>query len=217
MHRLIVTSTVYRQSSAARGPGAKLDPGNKLLWRMPRRRLEAEIVRDAVLEAAGTLDYSMFGEPVPAETAKSGEIAPVGETCGGRRSMYQIVRRSAPQSFLSAFDAPVMEINCTRRASSTSAVQALALMNGRFVRAQAEHFARRVLEEAPPADSSRVTWAFRLALARRPTPAELHTLLGFVDRQRAHYPDTNPDALALRVYSDLCQALVSANEFVYID
>ena len=97
----------------------------------------------------------MFGEPVSSETKKSGEVSPTGESETGRRSIYQIVRRSAPQNFLNAFDAPVMEINCIRRARSTSATQALALMNGDFITAQAEHFAKRVLEKAPAEEIQR--------------------------------------------------------------
>ena len=148
LHRLIVTSSVYRQASTARPEGLAKDPDNQWLWRMTPRRLDAEAVRDAVLAVAGTLDTTMYGEPVSTETKKSGEVSPAGESKTGRRSIYQIVRRSAPQNFLNAFDAPVMEINCVRRVRSTSATQALALMNGDFITAQAEHFAKRLLEKS---------------------------------------------------------------------
>ena len=132
------------------------------------------------------------------------------------------MRRSAPQSFLQVFDAPVMEVNCTRRTTSTTASQALALMNSEFIGAQAEHFAHRVLREAPPAagspiDSSTVEYAFRLALARKPTPSERDMLLTFVQKQADRHADLSGEALALRVYSNLGQTLLGANEFVYID
>jgi hypothetical protein len=218
IHRLIVTSTTYRQASSARVEGLAADPDDKLLWRLPPRRLEGEMIRDAVLEAAGTLDSKMYGEAVGTEEKKSGEIVPIDETKGGRRSIYQIVRRSAPQSFLNAFDAPVMEINCTRRVTSTSATQTLALMNGQFIRAQSEHFAKRVLREAATgSDRDAVTRAFRIALSREPTPSELDLQLSFLSAQRNRYPDVKPADLTLRIYADLCQALLSANEFVYID
>ena len=156
----------------------------------------------------------MYGEPVPTHTKPSGEVVPRDESCQGRRSIYQIVRRSQPQSFLNAFDAPIMETNCTRRTVSTTATQALALMNSEFLAAQAEHFARRVLREAP---AGALDYAFRLAMARKPEAAELETLLRFVQEQTERYAKVPTAERQLRVYSDLCQSLFSANEFVYID
>ncbi|MFN0167197.1 MAG: PSD1 and planctomycete cytochrome C domain-containing protein [Bryobacteraceae bacterium] len=221
MHRMIVTSATYRQSSAAIAAALKIDPDNKYLWRMSPRRLEAETIRDAVLAVAGTLDPTMYGEPVAAKTKSSGEVVPEGEECRGRRSVYQLVRRSSMQSFLNAFDAPVMEINCTRRVVSTSATQALALMNSDFITAQAGRFAARVLDEAPPGDSladpRTVARAFRLALVRPPNAAELQSLETFVRKQSDLYPGAAGRILKYRVYADLCQALLSANEFIYVD
>ena len=221
LHRMIVMSSVYRQASTARPEGLAKDADNKWLWRMTPRRLEAEAVRDAVLTVAGTLDTAMYGEPVSSETKKSGEVSPTGESQTGRRSIYQIVRRSAPQNFLNAFDAPVMEINCIRRARSTSATQALALMNGDFITAQSEHFAKRVLERAPAEEdtayTTKVRYAFRLAFGREPTADELDTSASFLDRQRRHYSQLNSSVQMLRALSDLCQVLMSANEFIYLD
>ncbi|HZT32107.1 MAG TPA: PSD1 and planctomycete cytochrome C domain-containing protein [Bryobacteraceae bacterium] len=220
LHRLIMTSTVYRQSSRANDAGLQADPDDRLLWRMPPRRLEAEIIRDAILETAGSLDFTMYGPPVAAHTKPSGEVAPEDDNCQGRRSIYQIVRRSAPQSFLNAFDAPIMETNCTRRTVSTTATQALALMNSEFVAAQAEHFARRVLRHARTAklsEAGTIEYAFRLALARRPDAAEAETLTRFLRTQAGHYTKLPADEQRVRVYADLCQALVSSNEFIYVD
>ena len=224
IHRLIMTSTAYRQSSRARAEGLRVDPDNKLLWRMNTRRLEAEIVRDTMLAVSGTLDLKMYGEPVKNEKKPSGEIIPADDTSGGRRSIYLMVRRSAPQSFLNVFDAPVMVTNSTHRSTSTTASQALALMNSEFVSSQAEHFAGRVLKEMPPsegqvklADPNFVEYAFRLALARRPSPSELDMMLTFIQNQKGYYRGEDAEPLALRVHPDLCQALLSSNEFVYID
>src|SRR5205823_4213827 len=122
-----------------------------LLWRMRPRRLEAEAIRDSVLAVAGTLDPAMYGEPIANQTRPTGEIVAEGEEKGGRRSIYLLVRRSLPVTLLNSFDAPVMETNCTRRTTSTTATQALALMNGTFIRAEAAHFAERLLKEQPPA------------------------------------------------------------------
>lgn len=224
MHRLAMTSTAYRQSSTAHAKGLETDPENKLLWRMRPRRLEAEIVRDSVLSAAGTLDRTFSGEPIKSETRPTGEVVPANDTEAGRRSIYQIVRRSAPQSFLNVFDAPVMEVNCTGRNTSTTASQSLALMNSEFIRAQAEHFARRVLAEKPPteistspADRETVEYAFRLALARAPSSGEMDLLLTFLDKQLGRNADLPDEDRALRTYANLCQALLGTNEFVYLD
>jgi hypothetical protein len=217
LHKLIVTSAAYRQSAASRADGLAADADNKLLWRMAPRRLEAESVRDAILTAADRLDDRMYGEPVRTITKPSGEVVPDKELEEpGRRTIYQLVRRSSPQSLLNAFDAPVMEINCARRASTTSATQALALMNGEFVTAQSEHFARRLLNQ-PGEDSQRIREAFRIALSRDPSPGEADRLLTFVHNQEAFYKGWPDYARRLRIYSDLCQALLGANEFIYLD
>jgi hypothetical protein len=220
MHRLIMNSSAYRQSSRKRTECAAVDPENRLLWRMNSRRAEAEAVRDSILSAAGTLDLKMYGEPVASKTNPSGEVVPERDAEGGRRSIYLIVRRSAPQTTLNVLGAPVMELNCTRRTTYNSASQALMLMNSEFIAAQSEHFARRVLREAPPDDgheASTVEHAFRLALARSPTAGESDRLRTFLRTQAAHYDSLSPDARTVRVYADLCQVLLSANEFLYID
>jgi len=197
MHRTIVTSAYYRQAAAA------------------PRRLEAEAVRDAILAVSGTLDGKMYGEPVMTRTKPSGEVVPVAEDCHGRRSIYQIVRRSAPQSLLQSFDSPVMEINCTRRVTSASASQALAVLNSDFATAQAGHFANRVLREAEP--GAEIDYAVQLAYARPAGARERDDLATFLRRQERHYPDLSGAALRWRVWADLCQALLASNEFVYID
>jgi hypothetical protein len=221
LHRMIVTSSTYRQASTARQDGLAQDPANLLLWRMTPRRLEAEAVRDAVLAVAGTLDAKMYGESVFTETKKSREVAPIGENATGRRSIYQVVRRSAPQSFLNAFDAPVMEINCVRRARSTSATQALALMNGDFVTAQAEHFAKRIFKERPveseATTSARVRYAFRLVFGRDPSGDEFDMAASFLERQNKHYPGLSSSEQMLRAMTDLCHTLLGTNEFIYLD
>jgi hypothetical protein len=217
LHKLIVMSSAYRQSAVARADGLAKDADNKLLWRMTPRRLEAESVRDAILTAAGRLDATMFGEPVRTITKPSGEVVPEKELDEpGRRTVYQLVRRSSPQSLLNAFDAPVMEINCARRVSTTSATQALVMMNGEFVGAQAEHFARRLLKQ-PGDDSERIRQAFHIALGRDPTATESDRLLTFARTQEAFYKDQPEEARRIRIFRDLCQSLLGANEFIYLD
>jgi len=220
LQRLIMTSTAYLQDSASRGEGLKADPDNVLLWRFAPRRLEGEVIRDSVLAVSGTLDLKMYGEPVPTKTKPTGEVVPIEEPRSGRRSVYQLVRRSAPQSFLQVFDAPVMETNCTRRVNSTSALQSLAFMNSEFATKKAELFAQRVLKEAPPqseTDPQAVKRAVELAFGRPPRDSELENMMAFLRKQAAKYPSLAADALTARVYADLCQVLISANEFVYVD
>ncbi len=220
LHRLIMLSTAYRQDSASRGAGMKEDMDNALLWRYPPRRLEGEVIRDSVLAVSGGLDATMYGEPVPTKVKPTGEIVPLEEGPRGRRSIYQVVRRSAPQTFLQVFDAPVMDTNCTRRVNSTSALQSLAFMNSEFVRSQAERFAQRILREAPPesyADAKTVTRAVELALSRPPRSGELERMTAFLAKQSSRYPALPPETLRFRAYSDLCQVLLSANEFLYVE
>ncbi|HUQ93575.1 MAG TPA: PSD1 and planctomycete cytochrome C domain-containing protein [Bryobacteraceae bacterium] len=220
MHRMMMTSAAYRQSSGVRPDGVSADPANKLLWRMNPRRVEAEVLRDSILAVAGALDLTMFGEPVKSEKKPSGEIVPEHDGQPGRRSIYLVVRRSAPQTLLNVLGAPVMEINCTRRATYNGASQALAMMNGEFVSAQAEQFARRVLGAEPSeaaANRLSIDQAFRLAFARRPSPRETDLLLTFVERQARHYDSMGAEDRRRRAFSDLCQTLLSGNEFLYVD
>jgi len=213
-------------------PAARKDPENRLLWRQRPRRVEAEVIRDSMLAVAGNLDPQMFGEPVNETTLETGEIVPIGEDKGGRRSVYLLVRRSKPVTLLNTFDAPLMETNCTRRTTSTTATQALALLNSGFLAAQSRHFALRVLKDAivPPVAGSvaptesqisqaRVEWAYRLALSRRPKPQERAASQAFLRDQTALYLITGKPASAAeeQAVADFCLALLSANEFVYID
>jgi hypothetical protein len=224
VQRLIVTSAAYRQSSAMRPEAAKVDAVNALLWRQRARRLEAEAIRDGILAVSGSLDGKMFGEPVATETRAGGDIVPVGEEKSGRRSIYLLVRRSEPVSVLNAFDSPVMETNCTRRTVSATPVQSLALMNSSFISSQAINFAKRLLKVNPPRDGAEpdpltITRAYVLALSRTPTDREMRSAIPFVREQSARYGKIIKDAHAVaeKSYADFCQALLSSNEFVYID
>jgi hypothetical protein len=226
LHRLIVTSAAYRQASTWRADAAEGDPENHLLWRQRPRRLQAEALRDAMLKVTGTLDETMYGEPVPNETRPTGEIVPAGNEQGGRRSLYILVRRSLPITLLNTFDAPVMEVNCSQRSPSVTATQALALMNGEFVGSQARHFQERLRREQPPLggpetppDPGTIDHAYRLALGRPPTPIERVAAIDFIAAQRALYrtAEQTPEEADSRAWTDFCHALLSANEFLYLD
>ncbi|MFM7864431.1 MAG: DUF1553 domain-containing protein, partial [Planctomycetaceae bacterium] len=127
MHRLVLLSTVYQQSGAERSDMAAIDPNNLLYWRKPLLRLDAEVVRDAVLAVGGQLNLQLGGAAAVVQADDTGQIVESGS--GGRRSVYIQVRRSQPLAMLAAFDAPAMELNCTGRTNTNSAPQALLMMN----------------------------------------------------------------------------------------
>ena len=239
LNHLIMSSTAFRQS-ALRDPAKEaVDPENRLYWRMPVQRLDAEALRDSLLAVSGALNDRMHGPPVPVREDAVGQIVvgidkkegdnkmPVEVPMGGeefRRSVYVEVRRSRPLAFLNTFDAPVMEVNCERRDSSTVAPQALMLMNSEFVLRQAQLFAERLRREAGPLREAQVERAWRLAYLRPPTREEFQSAIEFLDVQQASLraaaasdapaPTVAPDVQAMR---SLCQTLLSSNEFLYYD
>jgi hypothetical protein len=232
LHRLIMTSAAYRREAGAR---SESDPDNRLLGRMPVRRMEAEAVRDAVLAVSGKLNLKAFGPPVPIRVDDLGQVVEGVDTTDGagrptgtvvplhgeefRRSVYVQVRRSRPLGVLEAFDAPALEPNCEARTASTVAPQALLLMNSRFVVAQAEAFAERVQREVGEDPRRQVTRAWRLALTREPTEEEVREALAFLAGQAETFgggPQAAGKALPrLRALASFCHALISSNAFLY--
>lgn len=158
-----MSSAVYRQSSRRATSENSIDMDGSLYSRFPVRRLEAEIVRDRSLVAAGRLNDTLFGQPIEVMEDFAGQVHVKDDT--PRRSLYIQVRRTKPVSLLAAFDAPVMTLNCDRRPSSTVAPQSLMLMNGDFVLAQADHLARRVRAETPSATDRSLAEPFALRYA----------------------------------------------------
>lgn len=215
LHRRIVTSSVYRQSSASSPEGLAVDPGNRLLWRWPVRRLDAEVIRDGMLTAAGQLDSAQFGPYVPTQQTSVGEVV-VDEKVPGskRRSIYLQQRRSQTLSLLKVFDAPSVATICTTRPSSTVPLQSLALLNSDFAVARGEAFARRLLAESAdsPADICRQAW--RIAVGRNPTADEEAIAVEFIASQRGQY--TGDDA-AVWALADFCQMLLASNAFLYLE
>src|SRR5262249_29583889 len=131
IHKLIMSSSVYRQSGATNDAGLKVDPQNRLWWRRPARRLEAEAIRDSMLAVSGALDATMYGPGTLDENAP-------------RRSVYLTVKRSRMIPLLQMFDAPEAIQSIGGRQTTTVATQALAMMNSPFVRQRAGQFAQRV-------------------------------------------------------------------------
>jgi hypothetical protein len=229
MHKLIMLSTAYRQSSHRSPAQDAVDASNALLGRYPLRRLDAEVLRDRILLTAGRLDPALFGRPIAVveDTAGQGN-APDDKP---RRSIYLQARRTRPVAFLATFDAPTSELNCDRRVATTSAPQSLMLMNSEFILKQAGYFASRVRKETP-ADFERprlarldgkelrlaqyAAFAWREAYQRPATLAEIEIgsrfLAAQVEQLRANVKDFELAAL-----TNLCQQLLSSNEFLYVE
>ena len=212
MHRLILTSSTYRQSSEHSTEAAiKLDPSNTLLWRMNRRRLEGEELRDSILAVSGRLNPERGGPgtfpTLPDELANlriKNRVAwePSNGAEALKRSVYIMQRRQLQVPFLNVMDAPALNESCPVRAVSTTAVQALSLMNGQLVTEEAKYFADRVIEKAGPNESDRIRLAFQLAFGRPPEPAELQKAQEFLS--------TGGDL------TGFCRILFNSNEFDYV-
>ncbi|WP_238388936.1 PSD1 and planctomycete cytochrome C domain-containing protein [Roseimaritima ulvae] len=146
LHRRILTSTAWRQSSYRRAEGEAIDPENRFYWRKSLQRVDAEILRDSMLAVAGTLDPQLFGPPVEVAADDTGQVRV--DASQPRRSLYARVRRSQPVGMLQTFDAPVMSVNCDVRTVSTVAPQSLMMLNGKFVLEQAGRVADRAIQRA---------------------------------------------------------------------
>ncbi len=215
LHRHIVTSTAYRQSSAPRPDGLAADPDNRYLWRWPIRRLEAEVIRDGMLAVSGQLDVTPFGPYVPTRQTIVGEVVVNEDVAGARRrSVYLQQRRSQTLSMLKVFDAPAIATVCTTRPSSTVPLQSLALLNSDFAIVRGEAFAGRLLKETDGTPAELVKRAWRVAIGRDPQPAEQALALEFLEAQRTQY--TGADAVS-RSLADFCQMLLASNAFLYVE
>jgi hypothetical protein len=194
LHRLIVLSSTYRQAS--RSPdtraGRQKDPENRLLWQFPRRRLSAEELRDAMLAVSGRLNLKAGGESVMVPVEKdlvdllydrAQWKVTADEREHDRRSIYLIAKRNLRLPFGQAFDQPDLQTSCPRRETSTHALQALELLNGRTANRLAEALAARLRREAGSDPTRRVDLAYRLTTGRAPTPAERVRALEFLESQ----------------------------------
>lgn len=220
MHRLIVTSSVYRQSAKATAEvavlGEKADSENTLLWHSRLRRLESEAVRDALLAVSGQLDRRIGGPFVPLEGKPDGTVAVARAEGAQRRSLYLYARRNFNLSLLAAFDQPLIATNCTGRQSSVVVPQALAMLNDPVVIEAAGAFARRVqTSEKTPA--TRIALAFRLALGRPPMPDEMAAAATLLEKHSRRHVELSADDAATRAMAHLCQVLLCTNEFLYVE
>jgi hypothetical protein len=210
LHRLILTSAAWRQASADRPDAAAADPDNRLLWRMNRRRMDADTFRDAVLAVSGRLETTMGGpgvehfakSPGPQATPKLDYAAWDWNAPGsGRRSIYRVVWRGIPDPFMEALDFPELGLPAPVRGFSASALQALTLFNNAFVLRHSEAVAQRAVMSGADMETQ-VRAAFRIVLGREPA-----------DDERARFA-----AVATRQgLASCCRVLLNSSEFLFID
>ncbi len=210
LHRLILTSSTYRQAVTHDPTAAAKDADNRLLWRMNRTRLDAESVRDAVLLASGRLDDTMYGPPVKHFVTKPGiHVTPesdydafdVNAADARRRSIYRFIFRTKPDPFLAGLDCPDASQSAPVRSVSVGAPQALTMWNNKFVLSNAEHLAA-LAEKASKEEVERVRFAAKRVLLRPPTADEEVAWTKYA---------------AKHGLSNLCRVLLNSSEFTFVD
>ncbi len=247
LHRQILLSRTWRQSSVRDAARDEIDPDNRWLSRMNVRRLDAETLRDGLLAVSGRLNPKVGGKPVPVTFNEEGQViigVDTPDTAGRqtgkfipmngedqRRSIYVQARRSTPLEMFAAFDAPAMtDTNCAMRPNTTVSPQSLLLMNNLYMREHAQDLAQRVQSEAGSDGAKQVARAWWLAFQRQPSMAEEQEALHYLHAQKIHYQnhpaplerasgpgDKRPASSDLLALSTLCHALLSSNEFLYMD
>jgi hypothetical protein len=224
MHRLIVNSTAYRQSSAYDSAKAVIDAENRWLWAFRPKRHEGEVLRDALLAAAGKLNLQMFGPSSPVVRQGDGSVITNDDPAGNRRSVYVQVRRSQPVTLMESFDTPKMEINCTRRSEAIVATQALAMLNSPFLEQSAKALAARVVA-ATSARDARIDFTWKLLFTRAPTTTERQSVGEFLDAFAAvRLGEKLSSASAAdrqnvedEAWTQAALSLLNTNEFLFVD
>jgi hypothetical protein len=211
LHKLILMSAVYQQSSHDNPAYSARDADNTFLWRMNRSRLEAESIRDTILYVSGKLDLKMGGPSVQQFLMAPGiHVTPkvdyahfdVDSPESFRRSIYRFIFRTLPDPFMDSLDCPDSSQLAPIRNSSLTALQALSMLNNHFVIRQCEHFAERLQKLQPGNLNAQITAAYQLALGRVPRTEELNELSAFGEK----------DGL-----SNLCRVIFNSNEFMFIN
>ena len=218
LHRLILRSSAYRMSTTNNAHAAEADPENTLLWRMNRRRMEAEVIHDSLLQVAGRLDLQMGGlaavvktqDPTSDELDRNNEIY----RRITRRAIYVPVHRTHVYELFDAFDFPDPGTPTGRRNATNVATQALFFLNNAWLMQQAEALAKR----GPDEPSERVRFLYEATQSRQPSEAEQASALKFVERLSQVFPETL--TLAKREaqsWEAFCQVLLQSNQFLYIN
>jgi len=230
IHKQILTSAVYRQSTTRDRPKLTADPTNRYLSYRKPMRLEAEIVRDSILAVSGTLNKQMYGPSIKpwihsdASATGSTKKWPTNVKDGPntwRRSIYIYTKRSMLMPMLEAFDLPDSTRSCAVRNTTIVAPAALMMLNNEFIRDQAKHLATRVAKEAGSDTAAQVRTLYSLALCRPATKDEISLGVGFMNLQAQTYAGgagkTIGDLHRQDALVNYCQAIMALNEFLYID
>ena len=240
IQRLIMHSSVYGQTSstghtttadgrASRDrSGQTHDPANRLLWKFPKRRLEAELIRDQILAASGSLNTTMHGpgvrprihpDVIATSTTRKWPTVVRETSEHWRRSIYVFARRSVLMPMLESFDAPTTTQSCDRRLTTTVPTQALQLLNDVFTNHRAASMAQELLATVGPSPVKQIHTVYGRCLSRPPTSKELTNCLAFLNQQRRFHSKTaNRSATApAHALTDLCHVMFNLNEFVYVD
>lgn len=219
LHRYILASKTYQLASDPTPELLTKDPSNVWLGRFPRRRLDAEALRDAMLSVSGNLDLNRPG-PHPFPPIQNWgwtQHHPFKDVYPSRhRSVYLMTQRLQRHPFLALFDGPDTNMSTEKRTTSLVPLQALYLMNHPFVREQAEAFARRMLAVPP---DRRIAWAHEVAWGRAATKEEIAKTVAYVERYKdeAKRADESPERLELAAWTSYARILLTANEFVFVD
>jgi len=227
MQRLMMNSETYKMASAFyQAEDLQKDPTDDYLWRFPIRRMEAEILRDNVLEASGSLNLQAGGPPyfpsIPISVRADQPRGTWDLTKEGpdtwRRGVYAYVKRGLKYPMFEVYDLPDLNVTCERRATSTVPTQALTMLNNEFMLMQADRFARRVLKEAGSDQAAQVKTMYEIALSREPTRKEIDNNVAFLKKQQVlgATGGASEDAAALSALTDLAHVTLNLNEFVYI-
>ena len=204
IHKLIMTSAAYMQTSTFDESDFKIDPENTLVWRFTPRRLEAETIRDSLLAVSGELDRTQFGPGTLDEAMK-------------RRSIYFMIKRSKLVPMMQLFDAPEPLAGVADRPSTTIAPQSLMFLNNPQVRSYARSLSQRFTAATGGSTEQAISDAYLATLSRAPSPKELQSAVAFVSKQTDSYRADNQPEPARLALTDFCQVLFSLNEFIYID
>jgi len=225
LHRLILTSSTYRQDSLVTAANLRGDPGGKWLSRMPLTRMDAEVVRDSLLAVAGQLDFTPGGPPDPVEESAEGLVTSKRTAHGWRRSIYVLHRRTKIPTLLDTFDLPAAAPNCTQRGVSIVATQALQMLNNAMVFELAGQLAERVRIEAGSDPAARIDRIHLVALGRPPSHEEqamaletLHSLAKqwLVESEGVDLEQRERLATK-RALTNYCHAMINSAAFLYID
>lgn len=210
LHRLMLTSSTYRQSSRHNAEYAKIDGDNRLLWRMNRTRLDAESIHDALLEATGMLDLTMGGPSVKQFLLSPGKhVTPEvdyvnfnpDDPANFRRSIYRFLFRTLPDPFMESMDCPDASQLTPVRSTSVTALQALSMLNDKFIVRQCEHLAERAARDSPDL-AVQIGRIYDLALNRPATPKEIEVLSAYAQKHGL---------------ANACRVVINSNEFMFVN